>query len=126
MANAKLLSGPGAGDGGRCRRSLGRIGQLRGDAGQHRGAWPTAGHDIGNSRDATGEHLIGPGNASRLTTAWQITTAGDVMTTPAVAGGVVYFPDSGGKLWAVSAARGAVLWSQEVSSYTRISGAVSR
>jgi len=59
------------------------------------GAWPTAGHDIGNTRDATGEHLIGPGNASRLTTAWQITTAGNVETTPAVAGGVVYFPDSG-------------------------------
>jgi len=90
------------------------------------GAWPTAGHDIGNTRDATGEHLIGPGNASRLTTAWQITTAGNVETTPAVAGGVVYFPDSGGKLWAVSAASGAVLWSQEVSSYTGIPKSLSR
>lgn len=90
------------------------------------GAWPAAGHDAGNTRDATGEHLIGPRNASRLTTAWQITTAGDMVTTPAVADGVVYFPDSGGKLWAVSAASGAVLWSQEVSSYTGISGSVSR
>lgn len=90
------------------------------------GAWPTAGRDIGNTRDATGEHLIGPGNASRLTTAWQITTAGDVDTTPAVADGVVYFPDSGGKLWAVSAASGTVLWSQQVSSYTGISKSVFR
>lgn len=90
------------------------------------GTWPTAGHDIGNTRDATGEHLIGPRNASRLSTAWQLTTTGDVETTPAVAGGVVYFPDSGGKLWAVSAASGAVLWSQEVSTYTGISGSVAR
>jgi polyvinyl alcohol dehydrogenase (cytochrome) len=89
-------------------------------------AWPTAGRDVGNTRDATGEHFIGPRNASRLTMAWQITTAGDVMTTPAVADGAVYFPDSGGKLWAVSAASGAVLWSQEVSSYTGISKSVSR
>lgn len=90
------------------------------------GAWPTAGHDIGNTRNAAGEYLIGPGNASRLTTGWQITTAGDVETTPAVAGGVVYFPDSGGKLWAVSATSGAVLWSQDVSGYIGISKSVSR
>jgi polyvinyl alcohol dehydrogenase (cytochrome) len=88
--------------------------------------WPTAGHDIGNTRDAAGEHLIGGRNASRLTTAWQITTAGDVTTTPTVADGIVYFPDSGGKLWAVSATSGTVLWSQEVSSYTGTSGSLSR
>jgi polyvinyl alcohol dehydrogenase (cytochrome) len=48
------------------------------------------------------------------------------MTTPAVASGVVYFPDSGGKLWAVSAGSGAVLWSQNVSSYTGVPESVSR
>lgn len=89
-------------------------------------AWPTAGHDIGNTRDATGEHRIGPGNASRLTTAWQITTAGNVLTTPAVADGTVYFPDSGGTLWAVSAASGAVLWSRPVAGYTGVAGSISR
>jgi polyvinyl alcohol dehydrogenase (cytochrome) len=42
-----------------------------------------------------------------------------VTTTPAVDDGTVYFPDSGGKLWAVSAATGKVLWSHNVSGYTR-------
>lgn len=90
------------------------------------GSWPTAGYDIGDTRDASGEHIIGPGNASRLTTAWNITAAGQVATTPAVDGGVVYFPDSGGTLWAVAGDGGRVLWSHEVSDYTGIAGAFSR
>ena len=88
--------------------------------------WPTAGHDIGNSRDAAGEHTIGPRNVSRLTTAWSITTTGDVMTTPTVDGGTVYFPDLGGKLWAVTAGNGQVLWSHAISAYTGITGDLSR
>jgi polyvinyl alcohol dehydrogenase (cytochrome) len=90
------------------------------------GGWPTAGRSIGNTRDAADEHVISPGNASRLATAWSITTAGDVTTTPTAGGGVVYFPDFGGKLWAVSAGSGKVLWSQDVSGYTGVPGAVSR
>jgi outer membrane protein assembly factor BamB len=89
------------------------------------GSWPVAGYDIADTRDAAGEHIIGPSNASRLTTAWSVTTAGSVRA-PTVDGGVVYFPDSGGKLWAVSAATGKVLWSDEVSSYVGVSGALSR
>ena len=88
--------------------------------------WPAAGHDIGNSRDAAGEHAIGPRNVSRLTTAWSITTTGDVMTTPTVYGGTVYFPDLGGKLWAVTAGNGQVLWSHAISGYTGITGDLSR
>ena len=88
--------------------------------------WPTAGHDIGNSRDAAGEHTIGPRNVSQLTTAWSITTTGDVMTTPTVYGGTVYFPDLGGKLWAVTAGNGQVLWSHAISAYTGITGDLSR
>jgi outer membrane protein assembly factor BamB len=89
------------------------------------GSWPVAGYDIGDTRDAAGAHIIGPGNVSRLTTAWSVTAAGSVRT-PTVDGGVVYFPDSGGKLWAVSAATGDVLWSDEVSGYIGIPGAISR
>ncbi len=89
------------------------------------GSWPVAGNDIGDTRDAAGEHIIGPHNVSRLTTAWSVTTAGSVRA-PTVDGGVVYFPDTGGKLWAVSAATGTVLWSHEIAGYIGIAGAISR
>jgi polyvinyl alcohol dehydrogenase (cytochrome) len=58
--------------------------------------------------------------------AWSVTTTGDVPTSPTVDDGVVYFPDSGGKLWAVAAGTGKVLWSRDVSGYTQTDGAVSR
>lgn len=82
------------------------------------GSWPAAGSDLADTRDAAGEHILSPANASRLTTAWSLTTAGDVTTTPVVDDGTVYFPDSGGKLWAVSAATAKVVWSRSVSGYT--------
>jgi polyvinyl alcohol dehydrogenase (cytochrome) len=81
------------------------------------GSWPAAGHDIGNTRDAAGEHVIGPRNVSRLGTAWSITAAGGVATTPTVADGTVYFSDNGGKLWAVDARSGRVRWSRDLASY---------
>jgi polyvinyl alcohol dehydrogenase (cytochrome) len=86
------------------------------------GSWPAAGNDTRDTRDAAGARIISPANASRLTTAWSVTTAGDVTTTPVVDDGTVYFPDTGGKLWAVSAATGQVLWSREVSGYTGFAG----
>lgn len=81
------------------------------------GSWPSAGRDIGNTRDAPDEHIIGPGNVSGLTPAWSITAAGSVFTTPTVAGGTVYFSDEGGELWAADARTGHVLWSRTVTSY---------
>ena len=46
--------------------------------------------------------------------------------TPTEADGTVYFPDSGGTLWAVAADTGQVRWSHRVSVYTGIAGDVSR
>jgi polyvinyl alcohol dehydrogenase (cytochrome) len=89
-------------------------------------SWPAAGHDIGNTRDAPDEHVIGPGNVSKLTPAWSVTTSYEVQTTPTVDDGTVYFPDYGtsaqlpdqsGNLWAVNAHTGQVLWSHSVGSY---------
>ena len=89
-------------------------------------SWPTAGNGIGNTRDATAEHIIGPGNVSRLTPAWSMATAGDVKLTPTVDDGVVYFPDQTDKLWAVSADSGHVLWSRPISSYTGLANDEAR
>jgi polyvinyl alcohol dehydrogenase (cytochrome) len=88
-------------------------------------SWPVAGHDIANTRDQPLERLISAGNASGLTPKWTITTAGDVTATPTMVNNVLYFPDMGGMLWAVTST-GSVVWSHPVSTYTGIPGDVSR
>ena len=90
------------------------------------GQWPTAGQNISDTHFQADEHVISPANVSRLTPRWTLTTAGAVSATPAVDGGVVYVPDYGGKLWAVEAGSGQVLWSKSVSDYTGVSGDQSR
>lgn len=88
-------------------------------------AWPVAGQNIANSRDQAAETVISPSNVSRLTPAWTVTTAGDVTATPTMVANVLYFPDMGGMLWAVTSS-GQVVWSHPVASYTGITGDVSR
>jgi polyvinyl alcohol dehydrogenase (cytochrome) len=90
------------------------------------GQWPVAGQNLHNTHFNAAEHQISPANASTLAPKWVLTTAGNVTATPTVADGVVYVPDLGGKLWAVNASSGAVLWSHTIASYTGITGDVSR
>ena len=90
------------------------------------GQWPMAGQNIYDTHFQVAEHVLSPANASRLAPRWTLTTAGAVSATPTVSGGVVYVPDYGGKLWAVAAASGRVLWSRDISGYTGVSGDASR
>src|SRR5579875_1136002 len=89
-------------------------------------SWPVAGQNLSDTHDNTAETAISAANVSQLTTQWSLTTAGDVTATPTVADGVVYFPDRGGKLWAVRAATGKVIWSHSVPGYTGVPGDLSR
>src|SRR5579863_589185 len=89
-------------------------------------SWPVAGQNVSDTHDQPDETAISAGNAGQLTTKWSLTTAGDVTATPTVTGGVVYFPDMGGMLWAVNAGTGQVIWSNPLSAYTGIAGDVSR
>jgi polyvinyl alcohol dehydrogenase (cytochrome) len=88
--------------------------------------WPFAGQTVQNSRGTSTETTIGPGNVSRLAPAWAATAAGNVSATPTESGGIVYFPDFGGLLWAVNATTGAVVWSHPVAGYTGVKGDSSR
>ena len=90
------------------------------------GEWTVAGQNLDNTHSAPAEHVIGPGNVSRLTQAWQATTGGDVSATPTEGGGAVYFPDFGGELWAVKAPTGQPVWSHRISDYTGVAGDLSR
>jgi polyvinyl alcohol dehydrogenase (cytochrome) len=88
-------------------------------------SWPVAGQNIANTRDQAAETVIFPSDVGQLAPAWTITTAGDVTATPTMVNNVLYFPDMGGMLWAVTST-GHVVWSNPVSGYTGIAGDVSR
>jgi polyvinyl alcohol dehydrogenase (cytochrome) len=87
------------------------------------GAWSFFGRDSSNTHFAKDETTISPANANQLQVKWvyQTTpdvpvdplfplTVGDITVPPAVAGGVLYFPDWAGNLHAVRADDGAVVW----------------
>src|ERR1700745_2429418 len=90
------------------------------------GQWSMAGQNINDTHFQAAEHEISPANAGRLAPRWTLTTAGAISATPTVNGGVVYVPDYGGKLWAVAAGSGRVLWSSDISSYTGVTSDQSR
>jgi polyvinyl alcohol dehydrogenase (cytochrome) len=90
------------------------------------GGWTSAGQNVQNTRSAAGERSIDAGNVSRLAPRWSVTAAGDVSATPTVDARSVYFPDWGGRLWAVDARSGHLRWSHAIADYTGIAGDVSR
>ena len=88
--------------------------------------WVSSGQNNHNTRSAAEEHTINAGNVGNLKTAWTFTTAGDVSATAIVVNGVAYFPDWGGKLWAINTKTGKAIWSHDVSDYTGTAGSASR
>src|SRR6266702_8563413 len=90
------------------------------------GQWPMAGQNISDTHFQAAEHEISPANVGRLAPRWTLTTAGAISATPTVDDGAVYVPDYGGKLWAVAAGSGRVLWSRDISGYTGVAGDQSR
>src|SRR5215204_5835497 len=84
--------------------------------------WPMFGQNLANTASITDTDLT-PKNVGELGVKWVLKTDADVSARAAVVKGVVYFPDWGGKLWAVSAGNGAVLWSRQLSSYGLGNGA---
>lgn len=88
--------------------------------------WPYSGRDVHNTRNAEDEHVLDASRIAEIKPLWTVTTDGSVVATPAVVGGLVYAPDFGGSLWAVDAATGEVVWKTAISSYTGVSGDVSR
>lgn len=78
--------------------------------------WPIAGADLSNTRNQPNEHTLGPGNVRGLTVKWSFpTTAGSgVWSTPTVANGVVYAPDSAGFLYAIDAQTAHQLWADHL------------
>jgi quinohemoprotein ethanol dehydrogenase len=87
------------------------------------GAWLTGGRDFGKTHFSPLK-LINPDNVSRLGFAWQLetgTTRG-MEATPIVIDGVMYVSGVAGRVYALDAATGAVLWQFE----PQVNGKVNR
>src|SRR3954470_13737388 len=73
--------------------------------------WPFYGHDLANTRDA-GAQGPSPKQVGSLSQAWSFTSpTGDFTGTPVVSDGVLVAGDHGGRVYALDAVSGKVLWS---------------
>jgi polyvinyl alcohol dehydrogenase (cytochrome) len=85
-------------------------------------AWPSAGHDLKNSRYAATETQISAKTVGSLHLKWAVTTDGDVTANPAVDAGSIYFGDSAGSLYRVDRSTGKIVWKSTIAGYTGIAG----
>ncbi len=89
--------------------------------------WPMFGQNVSNTASTNTPFFgLSPKSVGSLTPKWIFTTGGDVSARAAVVNGVVYFPDWGGNIWALTAASGTVLWSHQISDYGLTAGTISR
>ena len=99
--------------------------------------WALGGQGFGNDRNQPDQTKLSPSNASQLAVKWTAQLHGDVSSTPAVTGGVVYVtdwglqsfgvPSGGGYLTALNESNGAIIWSKHLADYAgETPNAVSR
>jgi polyvinyl alcohol dehydrogenase (cytochrome) len=96
------------------------------ESGDSRSEWPMFGKNVQNTASNDVERKISTSNVATLAPKWVATTGGDVSARGAVVGGVVYFPDWGGNVWALDAKTGAVIWQHQLSDYGLPAGTTSR
>lgn len=75
--------------------------------------WTMFGQNVNNTANGTGMK-VSPTNIKALKPKWAFTTGGDVSARAAVAGGVAYFPDWSGHLYAVRSGSGKLVWSKNI------------
>eukprot|EP01018_Ginkgo_biloba_P032071 Gb_08222 [translate_table: standard] len=80
--------------------------------------WVNHGGDLNNRRYAQDEVNISPKTVPNLGLKWKFVAGGDITATPAIADEVVYFPCWNGKLYAVFANNGSLLWEKNLQQMT--------
>lgn len=88
--------------------------------------WPMFGQNLRNNAAGLAETAISIQNVDRLKPKWVAVTGGDVSARAAVVDGVIYFPDWGGFVWALSAKTGKAIWHHQLSAYGLPKKTVSR
>ncbi|KAM3236549.1 polyvinylalcohol dehydrogenase [Capsicum annuum] len=84
--------------------------------------WINHGGDLYNQRNAYGEKKIRPMSASKLRLKWEFKAGKDITATPAIYGGILYFPSWNGNIYAVRADDGVLVWKKSMEELTGISG----
>src|SRR2546426_437652 len=74
-------------------------------------SWPKFRFDVQNRGSNPFETVLGPGNVSQLTQKWSFATGGPISGSATVVDGVAYFGSWDGKVYAVDAASGQIVWS---------------
>lgn len=72
--------------------------------------WPTYMHDPERSGVASGETILSPDNASRLTRLWSFKTGAGIAAQPMIVNGTVYIGSWDGYEYALDALTGALKW----------------
>jgi eukaryotic-like serine/threonine-protein kinase len=72
--------------------------------------WPQFRHDTRHSGVNLAETRLSPATVLDLESAWTFTTGGLVTASPAVVRGVLYVPASDGRVYALNAKTGALIW----------------
>ena len=87
--------------------------------------WSFAGADLSDSHgmlsvsaNITSPTQINPRTASKLALLWSYETKGAVSATPTVEEGGLYVPDWAGYLYKLNPATGALIWSNNLTTYT--------
>ena len=89
-------------------------------------SWPSAGHDLGNTRNNPDETIIGPTTVAGLKQKWAVGFPTYLTSTPIVAGSTVFLPDQGGNMSAFDTASGGLIWRHTIASYTGITNDIVR
>ena len=80
-------------------------------------SWPYPDHDPSNSRLATGSPITAK-NLVRLTTAWKVSAAGGLPTSPIVVGHNVFIEDQVAQVFDINLTSGRVVWKSPSSGYS--------
>jgi outer membrane protein assembly factor BamB len=75
----------------------------------HPSNWPSADHDLSNSRQASGSSITAA-NVSGLAPAWQVPALVGLPTSPVIIGTSVYVEDSSGQVFRLDLASGKAIW----------------
>jgi polyvinyl alcohol dehydrogenase (cytochrome) len=110
--------------------ALGLLGAAREAHGQTTPqSWSFAGADTYNSHgqlspeaNVNSPTQINPSTASSLKLLWSFATKGDISATPTVEPGGLYVPDWAGWIYKINPATGALIWSNNISTYTGLQG----
>ncbi|KAM0069369.1 putative quinoprotein alcohol dehydrogenase-like superfamily [Helianthus debilis subsp. tardiflorus] len=80
--------------------------------------WINHGGDLQNRRYAYGETKISPKTVANLKLKWKFVAGKDITATPAIYDNTIYFPSWNGKIYALNASNGSVIWQHSLGQLT--------